>query len=601
MTVDAVLAVAIGVAVLIVILKTARAIRANWLLVALWRFLSGEAHHGHPITDAGWFRPGVKALTRTGHAGRWWHRPRWERASHRTGGVLGFIALTWAFITYPWPTIIALCCWFVIGTVYGAYRLRLQLVRRQRDKTWLLPLHLAAYELAGQPRALKASSWITAEVDKTGGVTRARLALPPGWQADPKEEQRLVQVAASRLGIEAPEASWRRAGPSPMLTLAQSSPPPSLVRYDDVADAVDGARPDELVVGIGKKGALVTASLATDSPHLAINMGTGGGKSNLAAFWVMQELRRGAVVMVLDSKWWSHAWLYKNEAGDYDYLPNVAYLSSPAQMHQGMMWLGTELDRRNQVARRAVTATGQLRGDVGPRIIVVAEELNQAMPLIKQYWADTRDPSDPKRSPALGGLGAVAFAGRAVKMHLVLIGQMLTAEVTGSRDSSVKENIGITAMARYGPAGWGTAVGKNVPMPPAPSVVGRVQLVTASGVRETQVPLGDMLQYRELAMSGTVTPCPAGMPGAVRPALVPDAPALPAGAPEQPVVLGHVPAGPVPVILSEAVAQGVVKRSLGAVRKASQRDETFPAKVGMRGLAAEYDPVALAQWDKARR
>jgi hypothetical protein len=55
------------------------------------------------------------------------------------------------------------------------------------------------------------------------------------------------------------------------------------------------------------------------------------------------------------------------------------------------------------------------------------------------------------------------------------------------------------------------------------------------------------------------------------------------------------------VTLSEAVLQGIVRRSLPAVRKASQRDEMFPARAGMRGLAAEYDPVALAEWDRARR
>lgn len=599
---EAVLAVAIAVAIGVLFFRIGQATRASWLLVRIWRWLSGEAHHGDPITDAGWLRHGQRALTRTGHASRWWHLPRWKRASHRTGGTLASILLTWSGLAYPLPTAIGVACGLACAFGFGVWRAWVRLARRRHEKTWLVPLHLAAHQLAGHPRAIRAASWIKAELDKEGAVTEARLELPAGWPADAKDEQRLVQMAAAKLAIESPEASWRRGGPTPHLLLTHSQPPPSMVRYEDVADAVTRAGRDELVVGIGKKGTLVKASLATDSPHLAINMGTGGGKSNLAAFWLMQELRRGAIAMVLDSKWWSHAWLYKDGEGEYDYLPNVAYLSSPAQLHAGMMWLGRELDRRNQVARRAVTASGSLRGDVGPRIIILAEELNQAMPLIKQYWADTRDPSEPKRSPALAGLGAVAFAGRAVKMHLILIGQMLTAEVTGSRDSSVKENIGITAMARYGPAGWATAVGKNVPMPPAPSVVGRVQLVTASGVRETQVPLGDMLLYRELALSGTVTPCPAGMPGAMRAVGVPDAAELPSGASDVRIVSGTSPAlGPPPVTLSEAVEQHIVKRSLAALRKASQRDETFPERSGMRGLAAEYDPVALAEWDAGRR
>lgn len=595
------IAVSATVATGILLLRLGQWYRSTWVIVRGWRWLSGEAHHGRPITDAGWFRRGQKALTPTGHAMRWWHLPRWQRALHRTGGTLLFFAWAWVFLSWPRQAAGGTGALLAAMAAFGCWRLWVRVTRRKHQKTWLHPLHLAAHELAGHPRAIAARSWITAELDGGGAVREVRLALTQGWPADPKDEQRLVSIAAAKTGIESPEPSWRRAGPAPMVVIRQSEPPPPLVRYGDVADAVGRAGPDELVVGTGKKGSLVKASLATDSPHLAINMGTGGGKSTLAAFLLMQELRRGAIAMVLDSKWWSHAWLYKDAEGEYDYLPNVAYLSSPAQMHAGMMWLGAELDRRNRVARRAVTASGTLRANVGPRIIIVAEELNQAMPLVRQYWADQRSGDDPKRSPALAGLGAVAFAGRAVKMHLLLIGQMLTAEVTGSRDSSVKENIGITAMARYGPAGWATAIGRNVPMPPAPSVVGRVQLVTASGVRETQVPLGDMELYRELVLAGTVTPCPAGMPGA-RAAAVPDTPSVPAGVSDVAFVSETSPAlGPPPVTLSEAVEQAVVKRSLAAVRKASQRDETFPVKVGMDGLAALYDPVLLAQWDAGRR
>ena len=279
----------------------------------------------------------------------------------------------------------------------------------------------------------------------------------------------------------------------------------------------------------------------------------------------------------------------------------MSYLSSPEAIHAGMVWLSGELNRRNQVARRAVTASGQIRANVGPRLIVVAEELNQAMPLIRQHWADTREPSDVKRSPALAGLGAVAFAGRAVKMHLLLIGQMLTAEVTGSRDSSVKENIGVTAMARYGPNGWATAVGKNVPMPPAPSVLGRIQLVTASGVRETQTPKPDLLLYRELVLAGEVTPCPAGMPGAR--AVPVSAMASLSAAPDVPIVSETRPAVGQPgsrVTLSEAVQHGAVSLSLTALRKASQR-EGFPERKGLRGTAGEWDAVELAEWEATRR
>ena len=88
-------------------------------------------------------------------------------------------------------------------------------------------------------------------------------------------------------------------------------------------------------------------------------------------------------------------------------------------------------------------AHGRVGGSVGARLFTLAEELNLAVPRLRAYWTEIREPGDPMKSPAFTGLGSGAFAGRQVLMHLILIGQMLTAEATGSRDSSVKENCGI--------------------------------------------------------------------------------------------------------------------------------------------------------------
>lgn len=600
----AAITVVIGVlAGLYLLFRFHRFLITTWFLVRLWRWFTGEAHHGRPVTDRGWFRPGQKALTPTGHATRWRHLPRWKAAVHRTGGTAGAAGLVFGVARWPVQTLAAVAAAGAAGLVACGWLLVRGLRRRKDRRTWKHPLHLAIHQKAGIPRAAAASSYITVGTDKTGAVESAKIALPQGWPADEKEREWLIRTAAVKLGIESPDTSGSRlSGPSPFLLLARSQPPPSLVRYEDVAGLVERAHANELVTGLGKKNAPVLASLSLDSPHFGIAMGTGAGKSNLAAFWLVQELRRGAIAMVLDAKWFSHPWLIKDADGEYDQLPNVAYLSSPAELHAGMVWLGAELQRRTQVARRAVTASGSLRGDVGPRLIVVAEELNMASAMLRQYWADVREKDDPKRSPAFTGFGAVSFAGRALKMHLFLIAQMATAEVTGSRDSSVKSNVGVWAMARYGAPGWRTAVG-DVPMPPSPDHPGRIQLAVARGVHEVQVPLLDTELARELALSGTVTPCPAGMPGAVsvshRRVLV--------GASDQPVVTVTAPlpaaAGGERVTLAEAIGMGVVHRKTthAALKMARFRDPDFPADRGLRGTAKVYDPAELAAWDQSRR
>jgi hypothetical protein len=193
----------------------------------------------------------------------------------------------------------------------------------------------------------------------------------------------------------------------------------------------------------------------------------------------------------------------------------------------------------------------------------------------------------------------VSFAGRAPRMHILMVGQMLTAEASGSRDSSIKSNVGVWCLARYGVAGWRTTAG-DIPMPPSPDRPGRLQCVQARGVSEVQSPLIDGVLLRKLAMSGTVTKCPPGMPGTA----AVTGTRMVAGGPDQPEVT-VTPAGPDPrrVTLAEAISLGIVHRrtTLGALKMARFRDKDFPADKGLRGTAKVYDPAELAAWDQARR
>jgi hypothetical protein len=580
-----------------VVHKVGRHLRSVLFLVVVARWLTGAHPDGKPRTDAGWFRWGRKPLTRTGHALHHWHRPRSHRLFIHCALTGAPVAVIWGLVAYRAAAESVLGCALAGVLAWVAWRI----VARRRHRNWLMPLHQAAHDRVGIARAAAASSWIKLELDRDKAVTGVTLSLPEGWPPEPKDREWLEGVAALKLGIEAAEPSWRHAGPKPQLVLRRAVPMPGKIDYDRVADAVARAHSNEFVVGIGRKDSVVKASLSLDSPHFAINMGTGAGKSNLAAFYLVQHLTRGGIAMVLDAKQFSHPWLFKDETGEYAQLPNVSYCWTTEQIHDAMVWLGDEVARRNAVARRAVTASGSLRGNVGPRILIIAEELNFGMTDLKQYWSEIREPDDLPRSPALKGLAKVAFAGRAVKMNMVLIGQMLTAEVTGSRDSSVKENVGVTAMARYGLPGWRTAVGANIPMPPVPSVLGRVQLVTTGPkVSETQTPLGDLLMYRQMVLASDMALCPAGMPGAVTATgreLACTPPDLSLSQVTRPPE--QRPGGR--VTLAEAVEKGVVKRrSKTALMRASHRPG-FPPERGLNGLARLYDAMDLAEFDSGRR
>ncbi|HEV2376220.1 MAG TPA: hypothetical protein VGS19_29125 [Streptosporangiaceae bacterium] len=551
-------------AVLVVVLvgywvaRAHRRLSQVWFLGVAWRFLSGHRDDG---------RPG-----------------RLRRAGWRCGAAVMSVALAAGWVTDPQVTAIVLGFVAVCGLVLSAVLSWRWARQWKHRRVWLRPLHLAAHELAQVDRRRAPHAWLQVEPDRSA----ARLALPAGWSADDRDKKLLVQTATEKLGIEAPEVSWRLAGPRPLLMLAASQPPPARVTLADVLAAVDRAREDEPVWGLGKKSAVVASSLSGDSPHLGLSMGSGAGKSVTARALAAQMLYKGCVVLVLDYKMISHQWAQG--------LPNVVIARRPHEIHEALIWLGGEVDRRNEVALAGADLDGNVHAVVGSRIIVICEELNATMSKLRAYWRGLRneDRSLPQRSPALEALDAVNLMGRQVLVNLVYMGQRLSVKAVGG-DGDARESIGVIAFGRYTPSNWKMLAGDH-PMPPPSRTPGRIQVVSDC-VREVQCVFMTAREARELAVAGAVAALPHDMPGA---GAVLAATAARIGSPDLLVSQGHATPGPRLVTLSEAVGEGIVSCKLPALRKASQRDG-FPERVGLRSLAGEYRAADLAEWDAVRR
>lgn len=590
MTVLVILAVA-GVILVAVLHVAAQAVNAVMRFLRhftlLRRFLAGHPMDGSVRTDATFWQAPVKALHPTA-ARSWWHwRPGWHRAAMRVGALVLVLLIAAGFRFATVLTEDALLALLAAGAVLLCWHVAYRIRGWQHERHYVRPLERT---LAARMGAVPD----TIEIVRDGAAVReVTIEWPPEAEIGPAEQDHVLEAVTTRLAIEAPDASWKLKGRERSVTLTHSDPPPPKVTWEDIEDAVRSAGPDELVVGIGKRSQIVTVSLSLDSPHFGQAMGTGGGKSNLAAFWLVQRLMKGDFAIILDAKWFSHPWAFKDMDANYGQLPNVAYARTTADLHNAAIWLGIELQRRTDEAEKGVNAKGHIiRGDIGPRLWIVAEEMNLATPRLKQYWAEERagDKDLPKRSPALDGLAAVSFAGRAVKMNEDFIGQMLTAASLGGGD--VRENIGVRALARYTANSWKMQAG-DLPMPPPSDIPGRIQCIASGVVHEAQVPLMDMEQVRELAVSGTVTECPADMPGIGTVARVPLL-AASSGGPGQGFVLGHGrPPGRPPgtLTLREAAAEGLFP-SLAAARKAVQRRELEPA--GRDGAANLYSIGDLA-------
>ena len=509
--------------------------------------------------DAGFFRDGTREpglLSPSADPKTEW--AYWKRAA--VFWLVAGLALGW----WRWRAGTEWVLGIAAGTAAGALAVwaawTVRMWEHHREKEF--PLHVALAPVLGIPLTTRPREWLEIPVDYATNTEAEVVIYPPGdFTGSDADRQAVTRTVTAKLPeIEAPDAQWNLGGREPHIIFTHSQPPPALVTWENVAEHVKGASASELVIGIGKRDQLITRSLKSDSPHLLISMGSGGGKSNLAAFLLVQALMRGWIALILDAKYMSHPWAYKDMDAEYGLLPNIGYVRRTDQLHAAMAWLGKEFEQRTQEADKVINAKGDFLGPIGSPLLIIAEEMNMASDRLKAYWADTREKGDPRKSPAFTGFNAVSCGGRGVGMHLVTIAQQGRSDVVGG--GAARENMGLRFLARYTANSWKMLAG-DLPMPPSPEVDGRIQCVAGASVAEVQVPLMDFEQVRELAMSGTVTSCPAGMPGTSADPSPVLGTAPSSAAPDQGFVLG--------LTLSEAIRDGVLDMTIEAARKAVQR------------------------------
>jgi hypothetical protein len=334
-------------------------------------------------------------------------------------------------------------------------------------------------------------------------------------------------------------------------------------------------------------------------------MGAGAGKSTLARFIAAQALYKGCIVVFIDLKRISHTWARG--------LPNVIYADTPELAHEAFLWLGAEMDRRNEVSVFSTNDEGEVGANVGRRIVVIAEEMNLAANRLRSYWLD--ELKGKGQSPALMALQDVSFAGRQVMMNIFMIGQMLTARVTGgvSGGGEARENVGIRILGRYTKRNWTMLVPEH-PMPLVSDIIGRVQVIASGKVRETQVAYLTGTEAKRFAMAGDVASLPPNVPPSLQSSLPTPKPGLATGANNptnspgnqanatgNPVAaIGPATANPL-LSLREVVDQHLLKDvTLAKLRTARQRDPAFPKPVSLRGNDHVYDLVALADYWEAK-
>jgi hypothetical protein len=567
----------------------------------VWRWFSGHPLDGNHRTDAGWVTPGRRQIHQAGRpVSRWHYRPRVHRAGIRSGATWASWAVGYGLLFDRGLTLDTMIGAGSLGLSVACWRAVLGIRNWHHHRTFVEPLHAALAPRLGIPAVTRPQEWmeIPRGFGKAKDGARIAFALPKDFSETGEARKVIAQLASEKLGLDGDvKVKFEMLGNAPKAIISVSVPPPAKLAGPQLMELIEAAKDTAPVIGIGRQRQVVTADLVADSPHVLLSAGSGGGKSELTGLLLAQSLHRGGVALILDSKKTSHQWAKG--------MPNIRYCRSVKEIHETLMSLASEIERRSNLVEQLSDINGDLPESVniGPRFWLVFEEANTTMIRLQAYWRSTKEKGQPNQSPAIDAWNEFIFMGRSMKMHAIAMGQQMNATATGG--GAARESFALRGLARYQHQTWRILVG-NGPMPKSTKHKGRWQIVTDMP-RETQAGYLTNQEKRDYALSGIVTPFPdfsalddgwtppvASLTGEVVQDSLEGDPVSHTG-PSLHVVGGQELTG-----LREAVENGIVPISLAALRWARANDPEFPEAKGNRGQEMLYPAEDLIRWERNR-
>ncbi|WP_214369777.1 hypothetical protein [Pseudonocardia sp. H11422] len=574
---------------------------------AVGRFVSGRPLVGGPRTDATFWRGGRRQpLEIPGESSKWSYAPGYRRAAVRLGGCT--IGGSLAYLFWPGAVTLLGCVLAGLAVLWGAYGARRAAQTHGHRTRYLRPLHDALRGSVGQT-ATRPEEWIHVPADfKSNPGADLRIDLPAAYDGSDGVANHVKTVVRNKLGLASDAAfTFHVEGNKPYVVFREPVRPPTKVTYADVLALITKAKETAPIIGLAAGNKPITVDLEADSPHVLVSAGSGAGKSVLLRTILSQGLAKGGYGIIFDVKKVSHMWANN--------LRNCEYHRTAEAIHDRLISLRNEVDRRNDLVERYADIDGNTdHVDVGPRIWVLAEEMNATINRLNKYWREIKEKGEPNTSPAVEALLDLLFMGRQIKIHVVSVAQMASARTMGGPEA--RENYATRCLSRYTMNAWRMLCPEVWPMPKKPRQLGRWQIVTAGQATETQVAFFTPREARDLAQLGVSSNFRDDfIAGAVAPSHVsqdrPDLGHPPETVPETGPV-ESLPADSqesLPVVdaarlvgLREAVDEDLVEgMSLANLRKATQRDMHFPPVAGKRGPEKLYDAEALGKWARNRR
>jgi hypothetical protein len=291
------------------------------------------------------------------------------------------------------------------------------------------------------------------------------------WPDGPRRAKLAALVAeAGGIGSEF-EAFFQLEMEPRTLTVACNPQPPMLVAFSEIIRHWEEAKPDELVFGLSHEKTPIKRSVDDDAPHILASIGSGGGKTELAAALCLQRRWKvGARVIYFDfvKRGASARWAKGIEGIEVVRHIDVAY--------RRFLELYEEVEARCEGYWHHGSDESQ------QEIFIVLDEANRSVDKMRKY--DKLMQSDDKHAPsALDAYEGILQVGREALTRMVVFGQRGSAKGTGGGDA--RDAFGIILASRYRP-NTAKMLFPDVDLPPAPTHPGCFQVVSGGKAEKAQ-------------------------------------------------------------------------------------------------------------------
>lgn len=569
---------------------------------ALWamRFGTGLPMTGKWSTNAGWFQRGTRYTSQRGTDSRTdlAYRAGWERMVYRwtcTAGAAGFgtamlldtdAALAWAgtgtaAVLIPWTVSAVLD---IRNRTWGQRR---KFNRRPLPRLSLRPgsgLVLASGRRARvswdvSSRFIEAVGSVLkiesprVQLDKVKSPTDGYVAidLPPTWPQSEANYKRLVTCVETNLHGEW-VATWPKKAGHDTAVFTRPGYTPDVIEWADVQDETFGLADGEFLIGVDGSGRPELHDYDNEAPHAALSMATGGGKSSWLRTQIVQAIRKGHRVVVLDTK--------RTSLNEFRGHPNVVIVRDVTAVVEAIEEVQAENELR-QLQAEAADADGDPAPDFQRLFLVVEELVDLKIRLMAIPDKELRENLTERFMNALYG---ILVTGRTAQVHCLLAAQRLDASLLGRIGGLARTQFGLRLLWGADKATW-AMLGDGTKFLPFSKRKGFVKAVLSGETTDMRTPLltaNDARRMSEDHAASTV----AGRSS------------TPINAPTSE---NTVATSQVPITLSSFAEE--TGMSLSALRKASDRDEEFPPALAERkpGVTAHYELTALHRWATNRQ